>query len=52
MPLLFNNHGSKIVIRVTSLNILGDQNVVQLEELGIKAVNLTKTTATNEIFKV
>ena len=50
MPLLFNNNGIKIV--VTSLNLLGDQNVTQLEELGIKAVNLTKTTSTNEVFKV
>jgi superfamily II DNA helicase RecQ len=48
--LLFNNTGIKIV--VTSLNILGDQNVSQLEKLGIKAINLMKKTATNEIFKV
>ncbi|PPR03854.1 hypothetical protein CVT26_000852 [Gymnopilus dilepis] len=49
IPLLFNDNGIKIV--VTSLNILGDQNVSQLEKLGIRAVNLTKKTATNWIFK-
>ncbi|PPQ76587.1 hypothetical protein CVT26_012791 [Gymnopilus dilepis] len=49
MPLLFNGDGMKIV--VTSLNILGDQNVAQLAKLGIRAVNLTKRTATNKIYK-
>jgi hypothetical protein len=43
MPLLFNNNG--IIIVITALNILGDQNVSQLARAGIQAVNITATDA-------
>ncbi|KAF9565288.1 P-loop containing nucleoside triphosphate hydrolase protein [Agrocybe pediades] len=49
MPLLFNGGGIKIV--VTSLNILGDQNVNQLARLGIKGINLTGANSTDQVFK-
>jgi len=50
MPLLFNNDG--IVIVVTTLNILGDQNIQELKRLGFKAINITGDTATAANFKV
>lgn len=50
IPLLYNDGGYIIII--TALNILGDQNVKQLESVGIKAINLTGETATAEVFKV
>ncbi|KAF9549257.1 hypothetical protein CPC08DRAFT_823451 [Agrocybe pediades] len=49
MPLLFNEGGIKIII--TSLNILGDQNVSQLASLGIKGINLTGANSTDKVFK-
>ncbi|KAG2130313.1 P-loop containing nucleoside triphosphate hydrolase protein [Suillus bovinus] len=45
IPLLFNNDG--IVILITALNGLGDQNIKELQQLGTSAVNLTGTNATN-----
>lgn len=50
IPLLFNNDG--VIIVVTALKILGDQNVKELERLGISAVNLTGDTATDMVFQV
>jgi superfamily II DNA helicase RecQ len=50
MPLLFNNNG--IIIVITALNILGDQNVSQLSRAGIRAVNITAETATDAVFVV
>ncbi|KAF4613050.1 hypothetical protein D9613_010703 [Agrocybe pediades] len=49
MPLLFNEDGIKIII--TSLNILGDQNVSQLAKFGIKGINLTGANSTDKVFK-
>ncbi|CAK5275042.1 unnamed protein product [Mycena citricolor] len=49
MPLLFCEDGIQII--VSPLNILGDQNVSQLEKLGIRAVNVTAETATQETFR-
>ncbi|KAF9525693.1 P-loop containing nucleoside triphosphate hydrolase protein [Crepidotus variabilis] len=49
MPLLFNGGG--IIIIITALNILGDQNIEELRRLGIKAVNITGTTASNAVFQ-
>lgn len=50
MPLLFREDGIQIII--TPLNILGEQNRKQLEDLGISAVTITGESATAEIFKV
>jgi superfamily II DNA helicase RecQ len=50
MPLLFNNNGNIIV--VTALNILGDQNILELQHIGIKAINITGDNATATHFKV
>ncbi|EIW73940.1 P-loop containing nucleoside triphosphate hydrolase protein [Coniophora puteana RWD-64-598 SS2] len=49
LPLLFNNGGITIV--VTPLNALGNKNVRELEDMGIKAVNLTQANASDEEFK-
>ncbi|KAF8883921.1 hypothetical protein CPB84DRAFT_1686093, partial [Gymnopilus junonius] len=48
-PLLFNDNG--IIIMVTALNILGDQNAAELAGLCISAVNITAETATDSLFK-
>jgi superfamily II DNA helicase RecQ len=50
MPLLFNDDG--IMILITPLNVLGEQNVDELTRLGIPAVNVTAETATDRLFKV
>lgn len=50
MPLLFNNHG--IIIIITALNLLGDENVKEMERLGIKGVNITGRSAGPSLFKV
>jgi DEAD/DEAH box helicase len=50
IPLLFNDNG--IIIVITVLNILGDKNVDELKNLGISAVNITASTATDVLFKV
>ncbi|KAH7917502.1 P-loop containing nucleoside triphosphate hydrolase protein [Leucogyrophana mollusca] len=49
MPLLFRPQGIQIV--VAPLNILGTQNVVSLDKLGIKAFALHAESATHENFK-
>lgn len=50
IPLLYNDGGNIIII--TALNILGDQNVKQLEAVNIKAINMTSDNATDDAFKV
>jgi len=50
IPLLFNTNG--IMVIVTPLNILGQKNQKEAEELGFPAINLCKETATDEAFKV
>jgi superfamily II DNA helicase RecQ len=45
IPLLFNHDG--IVVLITALNGLGDQNITELQQLGISAVNLTGANATD-----
>ena len=49
IPLLFKEG---IMILVTALNILGEQNVAELKALGIRAVNITRDNATKSLFKV
>ncbi|KAJ7207018.1 hypothetical protein C8J57DRAFT_1727419 [Mycena rebaudengoi] len=49
MPLLFIPDGIQIV--VTSLNILGKQNVDSLAKVGISAITITADTATAENFR-
>ncbi|KAG0691991.1 P-loop containing nucleoside triphosphate hydrolase protein, partial [Suillus ampliporus] len=46
IPLLFNNND--IVILITTLNGLGDQNIKELQQLGISAVNVTGANATDK----
>ena len=50
IPLLFNDNGIKVII--TTLNLLGDENVKELARLKITAVNLTAATTTNTVLKV
>ena len=50
MPLLFRTDSIQIII--TPLNILGKQNVAQLNALGISAIALSAENATAENFKV
>lgn len=50
IPLLYNNGGYIIII--TALNILGDQNVKQLEAVNIRAINMTGDVATDDAFQV
>jgi superfamily II DNA helicase RecQ len=50
IPMLCNDGGVTIII--TPLNILGDKNETEVHAMGISAVNLTATTATDEVFKV
>jgi superfamily II DNA helicase RecQ len=50
MPLLFMPDGIQIV--VTTLNILGKQNVDTLVKVGINAVSVTADTATAATFQV
>jgi hypothetical protein len=45
IPLLFNNNS--ILILITALNGLGDQNIKELEKLSISAVNVTGANATD-----
>ncbi|KAI0669881.1 P-loop containing nucleoside triphosphate hydrolase protein [Trametes maxima] len=49
MPLLFCEDGIQVVI--TPLNILGNQNTVQLERLGIRAIAISAQTATIKNFQ-
>ncbi len=50
IPLLFNDNG--IIIIITALNVLGDQNVKQAEKLGISAINLTSENTSDDVFQV
>lgn len=51
IPLLFNDNGITIII--TALNVLGDQNVKDLERLGIPAINLTpENSSQDSVFEV
>ena len=45
IPLLFNDNRIKVIIM--ALNLLGDENVKELERLQITAVNLTAATTMN-----
>ncbi|KAJ7908543.1 P-loop containing nucleoside triphosphate hydrolase protein [Mycena leptocephala] len=49
LPLLFKADGIQLVI--SPLNILGDQNVVQLGEMGIKGISIPSETATYQNFQ-
>ena len=49
-PLLFMKKG--IIIIITAMNILGEQNVDDLAKLGISAVNITAENASDQLFKV
>ncbi|KAG1837238.1 P-loop containing nucleoside triphosphate hydrolase protein [Suillus subluteus] len=49
IPLLFHTEG--IIVIVTPLNILGQKNQKEVEELGFLAINLCIETATDEAFK-
>ncbi|KAI0674174.1 P-loop containing nucleoside triphosphate hydrolase protein [Trametes maxima] len=49
MPLLFREDGIQVVI--TPLNILGNQNTMQLERLGIRAIAISAQTATAKNFQ-
>lgn len=49
IPMLFNP--GKIQIIVTALNVLGKQNVEQLERAGISAISVSAETATFDNFR-
>ncbi|KIJ50466.1 hypothetical protein M422DRAFT_245751 [Sphaerobolus stellatus SS14] len=49
MPMLYEKES--ITILVTPLNLLGKQTADRLQKAGIKAINLTKHTATDEAMK-
>jgi DEAD/DEAH box helicase len=51
IPILFRPPGSVQII-VTPLNLLGSQNVLSLERVGIKAVMISGDSATAENFRV
>ena len=50
MPLLFDNDG--IIIIVTALNILGKQNVEQLQSIGISGIAINADTCKKEVAMV
>ena len=50
IPFLFNEDGITVVI--TPLNILGENNIKELSDVSIAAINLTLTSASDEAFKV
>jgi superfamily II DNA helicase RecQ len=50
MPLLFDETG--IMIVVTALNVLGEQNVTTLQSVGIPSIALNSETNNAETFKV
>ncbi|KAG1728758.1 P-loop containing nucleoside triphosphate hydrolase protein [Suillus paluster] len=50
IPLLFNNDG--MVVLITALNGLSDQNINELQQLGISVVNLTGANATDSIIQL
>ncbi|KAG1730876.1 P-loop containing nucleoside triphosphate hydrolase protein [Suillus lakei] len=49
IPLLFNN--GSIMILITPLTILGDKNVMELQQVNIPVVNLSAATATDATFE-
>lgn len=49
IPLLF---APGILVLITALNILGDQNIAELTRLGITAVNVTADNVSSKLFKV
>ncbi|KAG2136627.1 uncharacterized protein EDB93DRAFT_1045750, partial [Suillus bovinus] len=49
IPMLCND--DRITIIITPLNILGDKNENDVCAMGISAMNLTATTATDQVFK-
>lgn len=50
IPILFRP--KKVQIIVTALNVLGKQNVEQLEKAGISAISISSDTATHDNFRV
>lgn len=50
IPLLYNQN--QCIILIIVLNILGDQNVKELEIYGFKAINLTAQNRYDSVFKV
>jgi superfamily II DNA helicase RecQ len=50
IPLLFN--GDEIIIIVTPLIVLGEKNVNELSLVSIPAINLTRSSASDDTFKV
>ncbi|KAG1807682.1 uncharacterized protein BJ212DRAFT_1281800, partial [Suillus subaureus] len=48
--LLFNGDG--IMVLITPLNIIGDENYNELKEIGINAINLTMSMATEDVYWV
>lgn len=50
MPLVFRPQGIQLI--VTPLNILGEQNTTILDRLGIEAIFISATTATEHNFRV
>jgi superfamily II DNA helicase RecQ len=50
MPLLFKKDGIQVII--TPLNILGKQNILSLEVIGISGITVTAKNATKWTFKV
>ncbi|KIJ28184.1 hypothetical protein M422DRAFT_270587 [Sphaerobolus stellatus SS14] len=49
IPSLFNNSG--ITVTITALNILGEQNKNELKVVGIKAVSVTTSNASADLYK-
>ncbi|KAH7904694.1 P-loop containing nucleoside triphosphate hydrolase protein [Hygrophoropsis aurantiaca] len=49
IPLLFNGGG--ITILITPLNILGDKNVLELNHINLSAINLSKDSISEEVYK-
>ncbi|KAJ7078050.1 P-loop containing nucleoside triphosphate hydrolase protein [Mycena belliarum] len=50
LPLLFRPLGIQLV--VSPLNILGEQNVKQLADMGLKGINITADTANSDNFRL
>ncbi|OSD04072.1 P-loop containing nucleoside triphosphate hydrolase protein [Trametes coccinea BRFM310] len=50
MPLLFRPDGIQVII--TPLNILGEQNTLQLQQIGVKAISISGLTANANNFEV
>ncbi|KAG1818522.1 uncharacterized protein BJ212DRAFT_1269052, partial [Suillus subaureus] len=50
VPLLFT--GNVVMTVITALNSLGDQNVKELNMLGLTCINVTGQNMSDELFKV